>query len=161
MKIDESNETNLTLILILNTLENSKELLWIFRFVVERERVDFVASRKDLMVKNLKRYRRDLEREGNPLAEKNELGRYLYLVSIQMIPVWYHGTVSLSPNWLVNKTNGLKQWGSRYRQRYCLLYSDLASTKIWLKRPLFHQHMRCHLNVCLHLMEPHSLGRGI
>jgi len=32
------------------------------------------------MVKNLKRYRRDLEREGNPLAEKNELGRYLYLV---------------------------------------------------------------------------------
>ena len=36
-------------------------------------------SRKDLMVKNLKRYRRDLEREGNPLAEKNEQGRYLYL----------------------------------------------------------------------------------
>jgi tubulin polyglutamylase TTLL1 len=31
------------------------------------------------MVKNLKRYRRDLEREGNPLAEKNEHGRYLYL----------------------------------------------------------------------------------
>ncbi len=35
--------------------------------------------RKDLMVKNMKRYRRDLEREGNPLAEKNEQGRYLYL----------------------------------------------------------------------------------
>jgi hypothetical protein len=33
------------------------------------------------MVKNLKRYRRDLEREGSPLAEKNELGRYLYLVN--------------------------------------------------------------------------------
>ena len=27
----------------------------------------------------MKRYRRDLEREGNPLAEKNEFGRYLYL----------------------------------------------------------------------------------
>ncbi len=31
------------------------------------------------MVKNLKRYRRDLEREGSALAEKNEQGRYLYL----------------------------------------------------------------------------------
>jgi len=41
----------------------------------------YEITRKDLMVKNLKRYRRDLEREGNPLAEKNELGRYLYLVN--------------------------------------------------------------------------------
>ena len=39
----------------------------------------YELTRKDLMVKNLKRYRRDLEREGNPLAEKNEQGRYLYL----------------------------------------------------------------------------------
>ena len=39
----------------------------------------YELTRKDLMVKNLKRYRRDLEREGNPLAEKNEHGRYLYL----------------------------------------------------------------------------------
>ena len=39
----------------------------------------YELTRKDLMVKNMKRYRRDLEREGNPLAEKNEHGRYLYL----------------------------------------------------------------------------------
>ena len=39
----------------------------------------YELTRKDLMVKNMKRYRRDLEREGNPLAEKNEQGRYLYL----------------------------------------------------------------------------------
>ena len=39
----------------------------------------YELTRKDLMVKNMKRYRRDLEREGNPLAEKNEFGRYLYL----------------------------------------------------------------------------------
>ena len=38
-----------------------------------------VPSRKDLMVKNIKRYRRDLEREGSPLAEKTAAGRYLYL----------------------------------------------------------------------------------
>jgi tubulin polyglutamylase TTLL1 len=29
------------------------------------------------MVKNIKRYRKDLERENSPLAEKDELGRYL------------------------------------------------------------------------------------
>lgn len=39
----------------------------------------YELTRKDLMVKNMKRYRRDLERDGNPLAEKNEHGRYLYL----------------------------------------------------------------------------------
>ena len=31
------------------------------------------------MVKNIKRYRRDLEKEGNPLAEKDDSGRYLYM----------------------------------------------------------------------------------
>ena len=31
------------------------------------------------MVKNIKRYRRELEKEGNLLAEKDELGSYKYL----------------------------------------------------------------------------------
>ena len=31
------------------------------------------------MVKNIKRYRRDLEKEGNPLAEKDEHGRFIHL----------------------------------------------------------------------------------
>jgi tubulin polyglutamylase TTLL1 len=35
--------------------------------------------KKDLMVKNIKRYRKELERENNPLAEKDELGRYINL----------------------------------------------------------------------------------
>ena len=39
----------------------------------------YELTRKDAMVKNIKRYRRDLEREGNPLAEKSPEGRYLYL----------------------------------------------------------------------------------
>lgn len=34
------------------------------------------------MVKNIKRYRRELEREGNMLAEKDEFGTYKYLGSI-------------------------------------------------------------------------------
>jgi tubulin polyglutamylase TTLL1 len=39
--------------------------------------------KKDLMVKNIKRYRKDLERENSPLAEKDELGRY---VNMDIIP---------------------------------------------------------------------------
>ena len=35
----------------------------------------YELTRKDLMVKNIKRYRKDLEKEGNPLAEKDESGR--------------------------------------------------------------------------------------
>lgn len=31
------------------------------------------------MVKNIKRYRKDLERDGSPLAERDELGRYVHL----------------------------------------------------------------------------------
>lgn len=34
-------------------------------------------TRKDLMVKNIKRYRRDMERDGSPLAEKDDRGRYI------------------------------------------------------------------------------------
>ena len=31
------------------------------------------------MVKNIKRYRRELEKEGSPLAEKEDNGRYIHL----------------------------------------------------------------------------------
>ena len=36
-------------------------------------------TKKDLMVKNIKRYRKDLEKEKDPIAEKDETGRYKYL----------------------------------------------------------------------------------
>jgi tubulin polyglutamylase TTLL1 len=35
------------------------------------------------MVKNIKRYRKELERENSPLAEKDELGRY---INMDIIP---------------------------------------------------------------------------
>lgn len=35
------------------------------------------------MVKNIKRYRKDLERENSPLAEKDEQGRY---INMDIIP---------------------------------------------------------------------------
>lgn len=43
----------------------------------------YELSRKDLLVKNIKRYRKDLERDGSSLAEKTDTGgggiRYNYL----------------------------------------------------------------------------------
>ena len=54
----------------------------------------YELTRKDLMVKNLKRYRRDLEREGNPLAEKNEQARYLYLDFIPTTFILPAGNIS-------------------------------------------------------------------
>jgi len=38
----------------------------------------YELTRKDLMVKNIKRYRKDLEKEGSPLAEKDETGRFIH-----------------------------------------------------------------------------------
>jgi len=39
----------------------------------------YELTRKDLMVKNIKRYRRELEKDGNMLAEKDDFGTYKYL----------------------------------------------------------------------------------
>lgn len=39
----------------------------------------YELTRKDLMVKNFKRYRKDLEKDNNPLSNKDENGNYIYL----------------------------------------------------------------------------------
>ena len=39
----------------------------------------YELTRKDLMVRNIKRYRRELEHDGNPLAERDEHGHYIHL----------------------------------------------------------------------------------
>lgn len=46
----------------------------------------YELTRKDLMVKNIKRYRKELEKEGSPLAEKDENGKYLYLGACPSVP---------------------------------------------------------------------------
>ncbi len=38
------------------------------------------------MVKNIKRYRKELEKENSPLCEKDENGNYLYL---DVVPLTY------------------------------------------------------------------------
>ncbi|CAF3321127.1 unnamed protein product [Rotaria socialis] len=46
----------------------------------------YELTRKDLMVKNIKRYRRELEKDGNLLCEKDDTGVHKYL---DFIPVTY------------------------------------------------------------------------
>ncbi|XP_050410433.1 polyglutamylase complex subunit TTLL1 [Patella vulgata] len=89
-------------------------------------------TRKDLMVKNIKRYRKELEKEGSPLAEKDENGRFVHLDFIPqtfMLPSDYNLFVEefrKNPNttwimkpcgkargigiFLVNKLSQLKKW---------------------------------------------------
>ncbi|TPP55945.1 Ubulin polyglutamylase TTLL1 [Fasciola gigantica] len=94
-------------------------------------------TRKDLMVKNIKRYRRELEREGNPLAVRDDIGRYIYLDFIPvtyMIPQDYNlfteefkrnpsSTWIMKPSgkargigiFLINKLSQLKRWSREGR----------------------------------------------
>lgn len=65
----------------------------------------YELSRKDLLVKNIKRYRKDLERDGSPLAEKINDGaisgpKYLYLDFIPVTFVLPAGELGL---WCVDK----------------------------------------------------------
>eukprot|EP00741_Cyanophora_paradoxa_P017157 tig00020960_g16569.t1 len=46
----------------------------------------YELTRKDLMVKNIKRYRKDLERENDPMAERDENGNY---ANLDFIPLTY------------------------------------------------------------------------
>ena len=39
----------------------------------------YELTRKDLMVKNIKRYRKELDKDSHPLSAKDELGNYIYL----------------------------------------------------------------------------------
>lgn len=45
----------------------------------------YELTRKDLMIKNIKRYRKELEKESSPLAEKDENGKYLYLGTLNSL----------------------------------------------------------------------------
>ncbi|KAK2143837.1 hypothetical protein LSH36_808g00026 [Paralvinella palmiformis] len=92
----------------------------------------YELTRKDLMVKNIKRYRKDLEKEGSPLAEKDETGRYIHLDFVPvtfMLPADYNLFVeefrkNPSSTWimkpcgkargigifLINRLSQLKKW---------------------------------------------------
>uniref|UniRef100_A0A3B3BH90 Tubulin tyrosine ligase-like family, member 1 n=1 Tax=Oryzias melastigma TaxID=30732 RepID=A0A3B3BH90_ORYME len=92
----------------------------------------YELTRKDLMIKNIKRYRKDLEKESSPLAEKDENGKYIYLDFVPvtfMLPADYNLFVeefrkNPSSTWimkpcgkaqgkgifLINKLSQIKKW---------------------------------------------------
>ncbi|XP_076330457.1 tubulin tyrosine ligase-like 1B isoform X2 [Tachypleus tridentatus] len=92
----------------------------------------YELTRKDLLVKNIKRYRKDLEKEGNPIAEKDENGKYVHLDFLPVtfiLPADYNMFVeefrkNPSSTWimkpcgksqgvgifLINKLSQLKKW---------------------------------------------------
>ena len=43
-------------------------------------------TRKDLMVKNIKRFRKDMEKDNNPIADRDENGNLLYM---DIVPMTY------------------------------------------------------------------------
>lgn len=61
--------------------ESIQSILW--KRIISHFPNHYELSRKDLLIKNIKRYRKDLERDGNALAEKIDTGaaglKYLYL----------------------------------------------------------------------------------
>ncbi|CAH1389939.1 unnamed protein product [Nezara viridula] len=91
----------------------------------------YELTRKDLLVKNIKRYRKELERDGNPLGTKS-MGKYIYLDFIPItfvLPADYNMFVeeyrkTPSSTWimkpcgksqgagifLINKLSKLKRW---------------------------------------------------
>uniref|UniRef100_A0A673L0Y7 Tubulin tyrosine ligase-like family, member 1 n=1 Tax=Sinocyclocheilus rhinocerous TaxID=307959 RepID=A0A673L0Y7_9TELE len=92
----------------------------------------YELTRKDLMIKNMKRYRKELAKEASPLEEKDENGKYLYLEFVPvmfMLPADYNLFVeefrkSPSSTWimkpcgkaqgkgifLINKLSQIKKW---------------------------------------------------
>eukprot|EP00794_Sanderia_malayensis_P003785 gene3785-4308_t len=57
----------------------------------------YELTRKDLMLKNVKRYRKELEKEGSMFAEKDENGKYVYLA--QGVGIF-----------LINRLSQIKKW---------------------------------------------------
>lgn len=58
----------------------------------------YELTRKDLMIKNIKRYRKEMEKEGSPLAEKDENGKYIYLGVCSGVMGFRNGGQCLEPS---------------------------------------------------------------
>lgn len=67
------------------TMKDNNLLSLIFFRVINHFPNHYELTRKDMMMKNIKRYRKDLDKEGNSLAEKDELGRYIHLGKYKFI----------------------------------------------------------------------------
>ena len=92
------------------------------------------------MVKNIKRFRREMEKENNPLAEKDSIGEFLYMDMLPMTYIlpgdytifveefrrrpdemWIMKPTARAQGkgiFLVNKLNQLKKWATRSNQPF-------------------------------------------
>ncbi|XP_053097711.1 probable tubulin polyglutamylase TTLL1 isoform X1 [Pangasianodon hypophthalmus] len=79
----------------------------------------YELTRKDLMIKNIKRYRKELEKESSPLAEKDENGKYVYLGTLH----------NLSAH-----TSVLSKWVLCFvlAVSFCLLWTDFVPVTFML-----------------------------
>lgn len=75
--------------MFVNNNFNIIDKIWKFLRVISYFLNYVELIRKDLMVKNIKRYRKDLDKEGNFLVEKDENGRYIYFGKMKVYFVWY------------------------------------------------------------------------
>lgn len=55
-----------------------------YRRIINHFPNHYEITRKDLMVKNIKRYRKDLAREGHPLGATNEKGVFIHLGTLRL-----------------------------------------------------------------------------
>lgn len=103
----------------------------------------YELTRKDLMVKNIKRFRKDMEKESNPIAEKDDNGALVYMDIVPLtylLPADYtlfveefkkypNATWIMKPTsgyqgkgiFLVRKLNELKKWANNsYKDPYVI-----------------------------------------
>nr|XP_021498811.1 probable tubulin polyglutamylase TTLL1 [Meriones unguiculatus] len=141
----------------------------------------YELTRKDLMVKNIKRYRKELEKEGSPLAEKDENGKYIYLDFVPvtyMLPADYNLFVeefrkSPSSTWimkpcgkaqgkgifLINKLSQIKKWSRDSKTSSFVSQSTKEAyvISLYINNPLLIGGRKFDLR--LYVLDDHS-GRG-
>jgi len=116
-------------------------------------------TRKDLMVKNIKRFRREMEKEGNPLAEKDERGDFVYMEIVPMTYIlpgdytifveefrkkpeemWIMKPTARAQGkgiFLVNKLNQLKKWATNSKLPFqSLNLREAYVISRYIERPL-------------------------
>eukprot|EP00112_Aurelia_sp_Birch-Aquarium-sp1_P004304 Seg1486.1 transcript_id=Seg1486.1/GoldUCD/mRNA.D3Y31 product="putative tubulin polyglutamylase TTLL1" protein_id=Seg1486.1/GoldUCD/D3Y31 len=111
----------------------------------------YELTRKDMMLKNVKRYRKELEKEGSPFAEKDENGKYVHLDFVPttfLLPADYNLFVeefrkNPSSTWimkpagksqgvgifLINRLSQIKKW-SRDGKGATFLHTSLRDTYV-------------------------------
>ncbi|KAL0229043.1 hypothetical protein GEMRC1_013663 [Eukaryota sp. GEM-RC1] len=118
----------------------------------------YELTRKDLLVKNIKRYRKDMEKEGHPLAERGPTGEFTHL---EIVPPTYtlpaelplfldHYRRNLNSLWIlkpsaraqgfgvfiVNKLSQLQKFAKRWHNNSNVAVRDMYVASRYIHNPL-------------------------